>query len=227
MGAKSKRSRKIDALTAITPRLDALALARIAKKDTEPVYDTAGTDTGTRRRSNVFRILRQAETITANQSAAGARLVEIYAAWKGLAGAPDSVDVGYVQQSRPEPELVTDRMLSAGREWKAIMSYVGPSSSRLLLALCQDIVEGDGYFLLLEKKEGAPKWKGAPRVTEHRQIGPRLGKIARQPIDAHSPSKGPKVRWRHVVETLTGETARDRQSVHVARACADLEAYWR
>lgn len=188
--AQSKRQKRINRLI-YAPTPDAVALSGIARQDLEPVYDLTGADTGTKRRSNVFRLLRQSEALTSNQSAAGVKLVEIYARWRGLCGKPDGRELGWaIVSGNAAPDLVTDRMIENGHVWRQVMRYVGPSSGRLLTALVQDIMEGDGVAV--------------------RQPGGQV----------------PGVRWRQVVEAVTGERRSDAQSDLVRRACEDLEAFW-
>ncbi|ESQ73969.1 hypothetical protein [Asticcacaulis sp. AC402] len=187
---QSKRRKRLNQLT-YCPAPEAVALAGIARQDLEPVYDPKGADSGVRRRSNVFRVLRETEEITSNQSAAGAKLVEIYARWRGLCGRPDARELGWaIVSGNAAPDLVTDRMIESGRVWRHVMRFVGPSSGRLLTALVQDILEGDGVVV--------------------RSADGRAG-----------------VRWRQVVEAVTGERRPQAQAALVRRACEDLEAFWR
>ncbi|ESQ89007.1 hypothetical protein ABAC460_14600 [Asticcacaulis sp. AC460] len=155
----SKRQKRINQLT-YCPEPEAVALAGIARQDLEPVYDLTGADTGVKRRSNVFRVLGQSEEITSNQSAAGAKLIEIYAAWRGLGGKPGERELGWaIVSGNAAPDLVTDRMIENGHVWRQVMRFVGPSSGRLLTALVQDIMEGDGVAVRRPDGQAGVRWR--------------------------------------------------------------------
>lgn len=64
-------------------------------------------------RSNVFRLLLERKAITTNQHEAACRLIETWAAWKGLDGKGETLGE-VVDGSAGCAELVTDRMRHAG-----------------------------------------------------------------------------------------------------------------
>lgn len=92
-------------------------------------------------RSNVFNLLLRTRTITQNQHDAAYRLSLEWATWKGLdgRGAPDEpVDGG-----SGCAELITDRMINAGRVVNRILSEFEPASRRLIEAFMEATVEQD------------------------------------------------------------------------------------
>lgn len=89
-------------------------------------------------RSNVFNLLRDRGTITANHHDAAHRLVLDWAAWKGLEGRPEQVGGG-----SGSAELITDRMVLAGKRVEWALSQVPPVSRLLLERLVGDTVEQD------------------------------------------------------------------------------------
>mgnify|MGYP001331226779 CR=1 FL=1 len=96
-------------------------------------------------RPNVFKaFLTQKPTpiITQSQYNAAMMLTEAWARWKGLDGRGDR-DVGKVDGGTAAGELVTDRMMRAGRELHRVLSQVGPMDRELLKALVATTVEDD------------------------------------------------------------------------------------
>jgi hypothetical protein len=66
-------------------------------------------------RSNVFRLLLERKSITTNHYEAAYQLIGAWAAWKGLDGKGETFGE-IVDGSNGSAELVTDRMIRAGRE---------------------------------------------------------------------------------------------------------------
>lgn len=93
-------------------------------------------------RSNVFNLLLQRGTITPNHHDAAARLAEAWAAWKGLDGGPEK-RAEMVDGCNGCAELVTDRMIRAGRAVNATLSEVHPLSRVILEAFMVATVEED------------------------------------------------------------------------------------
>jgi len=92
-------------------------------------------------RSNVFRRLLDAKTINQGHHDAAYRLVEMWATWKGLEGR--SARSEYVDGGDGSAELVTDRMIRAGRDVARVMACVGPLDRILLEAFMVATVEED------------------------------------------------------------------------------------
>lgn len=95
------------------------------------------------RRSNVFRLLLERRSITESQYDAAYRLSLDWAAWKGLDGKPDGGNAGYVDGGGGCREIVTDRMIKAGREVVRAMADVPPIENRLIRAFMVSTVEED------------------------------------------------------------------------------------
>lgn len=93
-------------------------------------------------RSNVFNLLLQRGTITSNHHDAAARLSSVWAAWKGLDGGPDKSGE-LVDGASGCREIVTDRMIRAGREVDWALSSVDPLSRVILEAFMVATVEED------------------------------------------------------------------------------------
>jgi len=92
-------------------------------------------------RSNVFRLLLERGTITQNHHDAAYDLANDWAAWKGLAGAGERGE--FVDGGRGCAELVTDRMIRAGRDVKRTLGMVDPLSRLILEAFMVATVEED------------------------------------------------------------------------------------
>lgn len=93
------------------------------------------------RRTNVFTVLLTAGAITPNHHDAAYRLAEDWAEWKGLAGAGDRTSK--VDGGLGCAELVTDRMISAGKAVARTLAMVGPMDRELLQAFMVATVEQD------------------------------------------------------------------------------------
>lgn len=94
-------------------------------------------------RALVFDALRRKGTLTQAQANAGHDMVELWAKWKGLAGANDKQE-GYVDNSGSVAELVNDRMIIAGRRFNLIAGRVGRANALLLSGLAEDWVMNTG-----------------------------------------------------------------------------------
>lgn len=95
------------------------------------------------RRSNVFQLLLSRNTITPNQYDAAYRLGEDWAQWKGLDGKGEGGDAGYVDGGSGCAELVTDRMINAGKRVASILSDTPPIEAKLIRAFMVATVEED------------------------------------------------------------------------------------
>lgn len=93
-------------------------------------------------RSNVFNLLLSRGTITQNHHDAATQLANAWATWKGLDGGPDQAGEK-VDGSSGARELVTDRMIRAGRDVAWTLSQSGSDHRRLLEAFMVATVEED------------------------------------------------------------------------------------
>jgi len=93
-------------------------------------------------RASPFVKLRDTDTITAAQAAAAERLCDDWAQWKGLDGRPERSEV-HAETYGNTAEIITDRMLQAGRRVARILEKVGPLDRALLAALVAAAVEED------------------------------------------------------------------------------------
>ena len=93
-------------------------------------------------RSSPFHKLREAKTITGAQSSAAERLCVDWAIWRGLDGRPERSEVHAETYGRTA-EIVSDRMLLAGKRIEKVLARVGPLDRDLLGALCASVVEDD------------------------------------------------------------------------------------
>jgi hypothetical protein len=93
-------------------------------------------------RSNVFRLLLERGTITPSQHEAAYQLIDDWAAWKGLDGGA-SVFGQAVDGGRGCSELVTDRMIKAGKRVYHALGSMRPSSAVILRAFMVATVEED------------------------------------------------------------------------------------
>lgn len=92
-------------------------------------------------RSNVFQVLLQSQTINQGHYNAAQQLIEAWAQWKGLDGSPgrsEAVDGGQACH-----EIITDRMIVAGKRVARILEQVGPMDRDLLSAFMVATVEED------------------------------------------------------------------------------------
>ena len=92
-------------------------------------------------RSNVFTVLLRSGSITPNHHAAAMRLAETWAVWRGLAGTEGRTEA--VDGGTGSAELVTDRMILAGRQVERVLAGVGPMDEALLVAFMVATVEED------------------------------------------------------------------------------------
>jgi len=93
-------------------------------------------------RSNIFRLLLERKTITTSHYEAAYQLVGDWAAWKGLDGKPETFGE-FVDGGSGSAELVTDRMIKAGKRVKYALSAVEPMSMVILEAFMVATVEED------------------------------------------------------------------------------------
>ena len=93
-------------------------------------------------RSNVFNLLLTRGTITPNHHDAAHRLSLDWAAWKGLDGKPEAFGE-VVDGGGGCAELVTDRMIRAGRDVSFALSSVDALSRVILEAFMVATVEED------------------------------------------------------------------------------------
>jgi len=93
-------------------------------------------------RTNVFRLLLERGTITPNHHDAAYTLAKDWAAWKGLDGKPETFGE-FVDGGSGSAELVTDRMIKAGKRVKYALSAVEPMSMVILEAFMVATVEED------------------------------------------------------------------------------------
>lgn len=174
-------------------------------------------------------------TLTKNMAVAANNMFVLYATWKGQGGAPDNDNIGFVQCGRSEPELLTDRMKLAGEELARATSPMKSRNRKLLIALCHDMLTSDGAMLYTER---APK----PDDEEVKRVAETEERIITRRLEPYewgdpAPKKGfqtitievakqqkqkPVVRWRSVVQAVTGINERECQRDAIKRLCADL-----
>jgi hypothetical protein len=92
-------------------------------------------------RSNVFRLLLERGTITQNHHDAAYDLANDWAAWKGLDGKGERGE--FVDGGKGCAELVTDRMIRAGRDVKRALGQLNPMSRSIMEAFMIATVEED------------------------------------------------------------------------------------
>lgn len=93
-------------------------------------------------RTNVFNLLLTRKTITADHYIAASNFCDTWATWKGLDGGSDQSGEK-VDGSSGSKELVTDRMLKAGREITLTVDELSKPHARLLCAFAIATVEED------------------------------------------------------------------------------------
>ena len=93
-------------------------------------------------RSNVFRLLLERKSITADHFLAAEKLCEDWAEWKGLSGSRDSMSE-FVDGGKGSAELVTDAMIRAGRRIDYARNSMGRPDWRILEAFLIATVEED------------------------------------------------------------------------------------
>lgn len=93
-------------------------------------------------RSNVFRLLLERQTITPSHHEAAYQLIDDWAAWKGLDGKASTFGQA-VDGGSGCAELVTDRMIKAGRRVTHALGSVGGTSAVILRAFMVATVEED------------------------------------------------------------------------------------
>ncbi len=117
-------------------------------------------------RSNVFTVLLRSGSITPNHHAAAMRFCEAWAVWKGLAGSAGRMEA--VDGGTGEAELVTDRMIIAGREVERVLAQVGPMDRELLKAFAVATVEEDRpmvYRGIVERVSGVTGRDAQPAIV--------------------------------------------------------------
>lgn len=114
--------------------------ARLKAQGAEVSLDPAGRVVSAFRR-NVFGALLRAGALSQSQHDAAMRLTSDWATWKGLDGRPE--ELVRVDGGEGRRELVTDRMIAAGRRVEAALGDVGRADRGLLAALVADAVEAD------------------------------------------------------------------------------------
>jgi len=92
-------------------------------------------------RQSPFVKLRDTATISPTQAAAAERLCADWATWKGLGGRPERSEVH--AENFQAAEMVTDKMITAGRRVRRVLAQVGPMDRDLLSALVASTVEDD------------------------------------------------------------------------------------
>lgn len=92
-------------------------------------------------RSNVFTVLLKSQTIHQGHYNAAQTLIEDWAEWKGLDGKPGQGE--FVDGGSGCAELITDRMIVAGRRVSRTLDQVGPMDRELLSAFMVATVEED------------------------------------------------------------------------------------
>lgn len=93
------------------------------------------------RRSNVFSLLLARGTITQNQHDAAYRLAQDWATWKGLDGKGERSE--FVDGGSGAAELVTDRMIQAGRRVGSALETLGVVHGSILCSFMIATVEED------------------------------------------------------------------------------------
>jgi len=93
-------------------------------------------------RSNVFNLLLSRNTITQAHHDAACALAEDWAAWKGLDGGADKM-AEFIDGGSGCPELITDRMVQAGRRVRATLDPIGEPSRAIIAAFMVATVEED------------------------------------------------------------------------------------
>jgi hypothetical protein len=92
-------------------------------------------------RANPWVKLRDSDTISEAQADAVAKLCADWSIWRGLDGRPERLDVPV--DSHGGGEIVTDRMLRAGKRVHLVLASVGPLDRELLSALVGAQIERD------------------------------------------------------------------------------------
>lgn len=93
-------------------------------------------------RTNVFNLLLTRKTITADHYLAASTFCDAWATWKGLDGSGE-LTAEKVDGSAGSKELVTDRMIKAGREITLTLDELDKLHARLLCAFAIATVEED------------------------------------------------------------------------------------
>lgn len=115
--------------------------ARLIKMGAQLVLDRGG-KVASARLSNVFNLLLQRQTITADHYDAAYTLANDWAAWKGLDGRGDTIGE-FVDGGSGCAELITDRMIKAGNRVRAALFDVDAMSALILERLMVATVEED------------------------------------------------------------------------------------
>lgn len=134
----ARRNKPYDPAASTRERKERAAeVARLQSQGATVKVDRAGRII-TAYRSNVFNLLLTRGTITPNQYDAAYRLSLDWAAWKGLEGKPEQIGAG-----SGSAELVSDRMINAGRRVESALSTVDPVCRYILEAFMEATVEED------------------------------------------------------------------------------------
>lgn len=140
----AKKPRKpYDPAKATRERLERQAeLARLKAQGAEVTVDKRTGQILSARRSNVFNLLLSRGTITQNHHNAAYELAEAWAAWKGLDGKGEAFGE-IVDGGNGSAELVTDRMIRAGRHVAYLLGGLGEADGVILKAFMVATVEED------------------------------------------------------------------------------------
>lgn len=138
--AAEKLERRRQAMEAVNMQPEAAGLVAHA----ETHIERTGRKSGRNRawRSNVFRLLLERKAITPSHYDAAQRLIEQWAAWKGLDGKPETFGE-VVDGGGGSAELVTDRMIKGGRQVSDILGHLDPLSRVILEHFMVATVEED------------------------------------------------------------------------------------
>lgn len=115
-------------------------IARLISQGATVTTDRAGKVISARR-SNVFTLLLARGTITPNQHDAAYRLAQDWAQWKGLDGKGERSEA--VDGGTGSAELVTDRMIKAGKRVASTFHQLDLGDAKLLTAFMVATVEED------------------------------------------------------------------------------------
>lgn len=137
--------------------LDRWAKERVARRDFS-VFDQLATNGKT-----VGTVVYK-PTLSKAMAVAGNNMFAIYAAWRGLAGAPEKPQE-YVQGGRREPELLTTRMELAGDEWRAVLSLMKSGNASLLAAICHDMLHANGAMIDTASNRPVVRWRRVVQVV--------------------------------------------------------------
>ncbi len=158
------------------PTPDYIALRRVASEELQPIYDTNGTATETRRRVNVFLQWRDTGATDDQKrdarslSGHGISLMAIYAKAHGVAGGRDRSLYDYIDNDE-EPDRDWQQYFrivgkdEATRHLAAILSQVGALSGTVLTSLCHDWFFGDGRSIERANGRREAPWRSVVRES--------------------------------------------------------------